>query len=264
MIPLIALCTDNDGGCRNIQIFADATTASVGTLSSTGPNTLVAENLDPNAAPGATASQQRNASATLDVGTLGGSSSGLRMDVFARSMNAHQQATSTRKVSIFSFPPAPLVVPPCPRFGPIGSAPPVVLDSKDVALPLYEARNANPSQTTFVIAVLDRPSPNTKHAWRLTVEEVGLAPTMAIFKLADLTGADKELLTVDSRNCFAAGKLLKAPGNGSSVEALVSTSDTTTFALSEPGGVDVMVWSEPTFWMAFGGRRTTITWVPIP
>src|SRR2546422_1224665 len=123
-ISLVALCTDNDSGCRNIQIFADATTNNAdGSVAPSAPGPPVAENLDPNATPGGTASQKRNVSIKLSVPQLRGTFAGLKLDVSARTTNAHNEMWNTKKVSLFWSRQAPLTPPPCPRFSPAGSPP---------------------------------------------------------------------------------------------------------------------------------------------
>lgn len=265
-ISLVGLCTDNDSGCRNIEIFAEATkTNTNGSVIPAVPGP-VAENLDPNAVPGGTAGQKRNASVKLSMAQLRGTA-GLKLDVSARATNAHNDQWYTKKVSLFWTRQAPLELPDCPRF--FGSVRAAVLDSRRVTLALQNAKAANPARTTFVVGFVEPPNPNTQHAWRLDIEETNIPPTFAIFKLADATGWDRELLTVDSRNhCNAAGTLLKAARNSASTEASVASNDTTTLVLRAPntglgafGMRDVAVFNEATFWPAFGGKKTTITWV---
>lgn len=260
-LDLVALCKDEDGGCRNIEIFVDASTNNAdGSVAAVALTKPLAESLDPSAAPGGSASAKRNASTRLSVPQLRGSTAGLRLDLSAKATNAHQATDTTKPVSLFWSRQAPLTLPPCPRFGPVGSAPPVVLDSRAVTVGLQNAKAKDPNKTTFLIGVTDgQPNPTT--AWRLTIEEVGLPPTRAIFRLEDTTGSAKEALTVDSRNCNAAGKLLQASGNSSSADVLVTSADTTTLLLSRPNMGDVAVWNEATFWPAFGGKKTTVTWI---
>ena len=259
-VSLVALCTDNDGGCRNIQIFADATTNNAdGSVVTAALGMPVAENLDANATPGGTASQQRNASTKLIVSQLRGNFAGLKLDISARATNAHNESASTGTVSLFWSRQVPLTLPSCARFTPIGSNPPVVLDSRAVTVAIQNAKAAAPTQTTFIIGVRHPTDPTT--GWRLTVAETNLPPTTAVFRFENSTGSDKELLTVDGRNCNAPGKLLVANATSATLEAIVNSSDTTTILLSNPNMVDVAVWNEGTFWPAFGGKRTTITWI---
>jgi hypothetical protein len=269
-ISLVALCTDNDSGCRNIEIFADASTFNAnntaGTVASSGPP--VAQNLDAAAKPGGTANQKLNANIKLSVPQLRGTFAGLKVDVSARATNAHTEMWNTKKVSLFWNQQSPLTLPPCPRFGPIGSDPPVVLDSRQVTIAIQNAKAANPAKTTFTIGVVDRPAPNTRHAWQLNIAESSLPPTTAGFTLVDATGTTLSLLTVDGRSCNTAGTLVTAAPNSSSVEAIATTSNTTTIVLTSPnhgplasGTHDDAVFNEATFWRAFGGKRTTITWI---
>jgi hypothetical protein len=61
---------------------------------------------------------------------------------------------------------------------------------------------------------------------------------------------------------------LQAARNSSSGELTINSSTTTTIVLREPntglgayGMKDAVVWNEATFWPAFGGKKTTITWL---
>jgi hypothetical protein len=266
-ISLVALCTDNDSGCRNIEIFAEATTTnSNGSVVPAAPGPAVAESLDPNATPGGTASQKRNATVKLGVAQLRGASAGLKLDVSARATNSHNDQWNTKKVSLFWSHQAPLALPDCPRF--FGSVRAAVLDSRAVTVDLQNLKAANPAKTSFKIGIQEPPPPNTRYILRLDIEETNLPPTSATFKLVDETGFTRDLLTVDSRNCTAAGTLLQAAMNSSSGDLTVDSSTTTTIVLREPntglgayGMKDAMVWNEATFWPAFGGKKTTITWV---
>jgi len=259
-IALIAKCTDEDGGCQNVQIFVDGTAYNPdGSFVVMGLSTPFAESRDTTATPGGTANKERLVSNKLDIRQLRGSFAAVQVNVSARAINVHQGKDNTKQVTLYWSQQVPLVLPPCPRFTPIGSASPVVLDSRQLSIGVQDAKTRDPNKQIFIIAVADR-DPNAKNWWRVTVEEVGLAPTMAVFRLEDLTGAEKEATTVDSRNCNTAGKLMKATANSTSLDVLVTNADTSTLILSADMQ-DVAVWNEATFWQAFGGRRTTFTWV---
>ena len=147
-ISLVALCTDNDSGCRNIEIFAEATTTNAnGSVVPAAPGPAVAENLNPNATPGGTASQKRNASIKLSVAQLRGTSAGLKLEVSARATNAHNEQWNTKQVSLFWSHQAPLTLPNCPRF--FGSVRAAVLDSRVVTIALQNAKAADPGKTTL-------------------------------------------------------------------------------------------------------------------
>lgn len=262
-ISLVALCTDNDSGCRNIEIFAEATTTNTnGSVVPAVPGPAVVENLDPNAAPGGTAGQKRNASIKLSVAQLRGAFAGLKLDVSARATNAHNDMWNTKKVSLFWSQQRPLKLPNCPRF--FGSVRAAVLDSRVVTIAIQNARAADPAKTTFLVGMQE---PLAPRSWLLEITDAPIAPTSAIFELVDATGWDRELLTVNSGDCNATGTTWPAARNSTSGDLTVDSSTTTTIVLREPntglgayGMRDVAVFNEATFWPAFGGKKTKITW----
>jgi hypothetical protein len=263
-ISLVASCTDNDSGCRNIEIFAEvtATNTNGSVVPPAVPGPPVAQSLDPNAAPGGTAGQKRNTSVKLSVAQLRGTA-GLKLHVWARATNAHNEQWLTKKVSLYWTDQAQLQRPDCPRF--FGSVKAVVLDSRLVTIGIQNARAADPARTIFKVGLQE---PLAPRSWLLEITEAPIAPTSATFELVDETGWNRELLTVDSRNhCNVAGTTWPAAANSSSGDLTVDSSTTTTIVLREPntglgayGMHDVAVFNEATFWPAFGGKRTKITW----
>jgi hypothetical protein len=268
-LSLVASCTDNDSGCRNIQIYVEAvTTAANGSMASVGLSRPLAENLDANAAPGGTASPQRAVSVTLNVPQLRGSAAVLTLPVAVYATNAHGAVASIKRFSLFWTEPAPLKLPPCPGFLPAGDPPPPspeVLDSRTVTVKLQDLKAADPTRTSFIIGVLHPLDPTI--AWNLMIAEVaGMAPTTAVFNLDNKTGSSKQLRTFAS--CNTAGQLRVAAPGTVSADITVTSSDTTTVLLSrartgplDVGVEDIAIWNEASFWPAFGGKRTTITWV---
>lgn len=257
-----AKCSDDTAGCRNIQIFVEgAVAAPNGATTPLPPPSLRAENLDAAAVPGASADTQRNVTAKVDVRQLRGSAAFLKLEVLARATNGIGATADTRRVWLVWVRNAPLVMPNCPRFGPIGSDPPDLLDVRPLIFGLYKAKTANPSKTTFEFGVITNPTYRGYAAFQVSVSESStLPPTSASFTLTDQTGHAKSALTVDGTNCNAAGQLLDAPGNTTSSTVTATSADTTSLVFTS-NNQDVVIWSEPTFWLLFGGKATTFTWL---
>ncbi|MBF5044609.1 hypothetical protein FGE12_19570 [Aggregicoccus sp. 17bor-14] len=255
-----ARCRDATVGCRNIEIFVDGTGSMAnGALQQLGLPSPRNSNLDSAAAPGGSALPERLVTTKLDVGPLRGSFAMLRLDVSARATNSFGATVATQKVTLFWIKPAPLVMPNCPSFAPIGSPPPDLEDVHSLVAGMLQTRNTDPSRTQFVFAVYTKPGPGQR-TFQLLTEDSGLPPNKASVKLVNKTGSPKSLLTVNGANCSAAGQLLQVPSNGSSTEALFDATNTTTLVLTD-GGHDVLVWNEATFWLFFGGKRSTFTWL---
>jgi hypothetical protein len=259
-LSFAARCADATVGCRNIEILVDGTgTAANAASQSLGLPKPRVENLDSAAAPGGSALPERIVSTKLDVGPLRGSFAMLRFDVSARATNSFGATVATRKVTLFWIKTTPVVMPNCPRFSPIGSPPPDLEDVRTLVSGMLEAKNKDPTRTLFVFGVLTKPGA-AQRTFRVTTEESGLPPNMASVRLVDATGSPKSLLTVNGANCNMAGQLIQVQGNGSSTETLFDNTTTTTLVLTD-GSQDVLIWNEATFWLLFGGRRTTFTWL---
>jgi hypothetical protein len=256
-----ARCADEVAGCRNIQVFVTGTvSAPDGATQPLSLPALQAQNLDTAANPGGTAETQRNVTSRLDVGPLRGTSALLHLVVTARATNGFGATEDTRPVNLVWMRSAPLVMPGCPRFGPIGSPPPDLLDVRPLITGMMNAKNANPALTRFEFGVATTPGRNPSAGFDLASTEINLPPTSAIFQLIDKTGHGKSALTVNGRDCNAAGELLEAQGNGTSAEVMVNSSDVTTLVFTA-NNQDVVVLNEATFWLLFGGKRNIFTWV---
>lgn len=261
-LDLAALCTDATSGCKSVELRVEGVaTAADGAVTQVPASATLALTQDANnTGPGSKAVAELRALNTLQVGPLRQGAVALRLTVFARAINSFGATSETRKVTLFWTNTAPLAGSPCAAFHPIGSPGPALLDGREVFKAVEQAKNANPGQTSFVIAVYSPPSVQPTRAWRLDLTEVpGMPRTTATFKLVNHTNAPKSALVVNSRNCNAPVTPLDAGVNGASAAASVSTTDATTFVLSD-GGQDVVLWDEPSFWAAFGGRNVAFTW----
>jgi hypothetical protein len=269
-LSLAAACIDDDSGCKDIQIHVDAVTTAVnGTRTSVGLSTPFAHNRDSNAVPGGTALKRRSVTAKLDVPQLRGGGAVLTLPIAVHAINGNDQVASIQRFTLFWTQQPPLILPPCPGFLPAGDPPPPspeVLDSRAVTIVLQDLRSTAPVGTTFTIGLVHPTDPTI--AWNLKVTEViGMAPTTATFTLDNKTGSNKQLRTFLS--CSAAGgQMLTSAAGAVSGPITVTSADTTSIVLSrartgpfDVGVDDIALWNQASFWPAFGGKTTTITWI---
>jgi hypothetical protein len=168
--------------------------------------------------------------------------------------------------------------PQCPGLNPAGSPPaagPEVLPLRQAINQVFSAKAAALGRTTFSI---DAAATDQRNGWRLDIEKAPatvptLRPDEAVVVLVNTRTWDKSLLTVDSRNCNAAGRSLTVL-TGQRAQFRIASTDTTTVLLrrrvrrfwllgcwDSGGSEDVALFNEPNFWTLFGGRQVTITWV---
>jgi hypothetical protein len=264
-VSLVAKCSDTDGGCSNIEIlWSGVRTLPDGSTQPVGGATPLADNKDTSTGPGGSARTERFANGKLDIRQLRAGGVALRIEVTARAHNFHQGKDETRKVILFWSPQAPLARSTCPRFNPIGSDPPEVLDSREISLAVLNGKNRNPAQQHFVIGYAF--GPNKQSAMRIEVSDPGflvgnttpVGPSQLHFALQDKAGQSWTATTVDSRNCATAGRRLTGQANNFDGPWTTDNTDTTTLVFSA-GGQDFAILDEAPFWEAFGGRTVTFT-----
>jgi hypothetical protein len=133
---------------------------------------------------------------------------------------------------------------------------------------VFATKAAAPSRTVFRIGVATTGS-RRPNGWILTIAKgtaTGVFPPLtrdeSLVDLKNETRTTKSLYAVNSSNCtgqWAAGNLIV---NSNQVGTFrISRATTSTIVLSTPTVDAVAVFSEPSFWMLFGGRRVTISWV---
>jgi hypothetical protein len=107
VVTLIAKCTDNDGGCRDVQIRVETTTwvtNSDGSVSQIGPNLAGApevSNPDTAKNPGDTASKERTGSYNMSIGQIrGASTSAVRLRPQAKVINFFGGSVDTAMMTL--------------------------------------------------------------------------------------------------------------------------------------------------------------------
>jgi hypothetical protein len=130
---------------------------------------------------------------------------------------------------------------------------------------VFATKAASPSQTVFRIGVNTTGSARP-NGWILTIAKATgaippLAPDESLVDLENGTLRTKSLYGVDSGNCAvrASGNLI-VDGNQHGTFR-ISRTTTSTIVLATPSVDAVAVFSEPSFWTLFGGRRVTIRWI---
>jgi hypothetical protein len=262
IVSLIAKCSDTVAGCRNIQIFVDGrTTNPDGTTTPVNMPKLRAENPDPSATgPGATANTERLINATVDVAALRGTWAMLILELTARATNGFGAVEDTRMATLVWLKQAPSTIPNCPRFQPIGSDPPEVIDARSLIIGMVKAKNVDPSRTSFVFGIVTTSGPGIGTTFAVTATPSATLPrSSAQFTLVNETGQQKSALVLNGNNCSGSGQLLVAQGNSSSPQVTATSANATTVVFTS-NGYDPMIWNGATFWLLFGGTQTTFTW----
>jgi hypothetical protein len=142
---------------------------------------------------------------------------------------------------------------------------PEILATSQAVTSVFATKAAMPSKTVFHIGV-NPVGAARGNGWTMTVAKATaatqppLTPSESVVDLINTTGSTKSMYAVNSANCAAGAAANAIVQNGQTGTIRISRTNTSTIVLSSPNVDAIAVFSEPAFWMLFGGRQVTINW----
>lgn len=129
---------------------------------------------------------------------------------------------------------------------------------------LFAAKAAQPAKTAFVIGVLTRDKKTA--GWEIWIDKArGVAPPLnpdeAFVEFVNGTTTNKSLYTVQGvQGCEKRPRQSLALNPGAKGSLRISRASADTLVFGQAGG-EIAIFNQANFWVLFGGRRVTITWL---
>ena len=141
-----------------------------------------------------------------------------------------------------------------------------------IASQMYALKTATPKKTSFFIGAIS--AKNRLNGWDIAIEKAsGIAPANAQLFFKNSTTWAKEVVPFNTRTCMPTSPAILRVNPGETVATSIMPGTTTTlllrretcyfsiFVCLNSGWEDFAVFSAPSFWPLFGGRKVTIDWI---
>ena len=147
-----------------------------------------------------------------------------------------------------------------------------VVPLASIASQMYALKTATPKKTSFFIGA--KSAKNRLNGWDIAIEKAtGILPTNAQLFFKNSTSWPKEIVPFDTSICRPTSTAALRVNPGETVAASIMPGTTTTLLMRREtcyfslivclnsGWEDFAVFSVPSFWPLFGGRKVTIDWI---